>query len=171
MPQHFKVHELLSREELDELETFAREPGRTVLECFEWLAARGFVLSHGAVGNWKKDFHLTDQFASSNASARALMDAAKSGGAVAIGDAAALQLSQMLFEQMTVAASSGKVTAKDLWAMSMALKNTITSKRHLEKLRGEVADALAEAEKSAKSGASPQAVVERVRELLGIAGS
>ena len=70
MPQHFKVHELLSRVELDQLEAFAREPGRTVDECHEWLQAHGFTLSRSAVGSWKREFLLTDSFRASGAAAR-----------------------------------------------------------------------------------------------------
>jgi hypothetical protein len=78
--QHFKVHELLSREELDKLEAFAREPGRTVDECHEWLQAHGFTLSRSAVGAVEAAFDASDKFRASNETARALVDAAKSEG-------------------------------------------------------------------------------------------
>lgn len=170
MPSHFKVHELLSRDELDQLEAFAREPGRTVDECWEWLAAHGFRLSRGAVGNWKREFDLTDRFRASNETARALMDAAKGAGTVAISDAATLQMSQMLFEQLAKLQAGGEVSSKELWALSMALKNVVQGKRHVEKLKGEISEALAAVEKDAKGGASGEAVVEKVRQLLGMGG-
>lgn len=172
MPSHFKVHELLSRDELDQLEAFAREPGRTVDECWMWMTVdHEFNVSRGAVGNWLREFLVTDKFRASNETARALVDAAKSGGTVAISDAGMLQLSQMLFEQMLRMQSDGQVETKELWAVSMALKNVVQGKRHVEKLREEMAVAIAEAEKEAKGGASGEAVVEKVRMLLGMGGN
>ena len=168
MAARFAVHELLSRAELDALETFAREPGRTVDECHEWMQAHGFTLSRTAVWNWQKKFNATDKFAASNDVAKSLVEAAKNGGTVAISDAATLQLSQMIFEQMLTAASNEEVSTKELFGLSMALKNVVTGKRHLEKLKAEVADALAEAEREAKAGSSGEAVISKVREILGI---
>jgi len=169
VPQHFKVHELLSRVELDQLEAFAREPGRTVDECHEWLQAHGFTLSRSAVGSWKREFLLTDSFRASGAAARSLVEAAKEGGAVAISDGGLLQLSQMIFEQMVRMQESGEVDTKSLWALSMSLKNVISGKRHVEKLKGEIADAIAQAQKEAGDGASGETVANKVREILGIA--
>jgi Protein of unknown function (DUF3486) len=168
MAARFKVHELLSREELDNLEAFCREPGRTVDEAHNWVMGLGYTLSRNAVWNWKKEFDATDKFRASNDVARSLVEAAKSGGTVAISDAATLQLSQMIFEQMLAMQSGEEVATKDLWAMSMALKNTISGARHVEKLRSEVASALAEASKEAKAGGSAEAVVNKVRQILGI---
>jgi hypothetical protein len=167
MAAKFRVHELLSRQELDKLEAYCREPGRTVDQVRDWILALGYTeISRGAVWNWKKEFESIDRFRASNEVARSMVEAAKSGGTVAISDAATLQLSQMIFEQMLTAQSEGQVKTKDLFGLSMALKNVVTGKRHLEKLRAEVAAALAEAEKS--SGGSAESVVSKVREILGI---
>ena len=168
MAAKLQVHVLLTREELDQLEAFCREPGRTVDEVHHRILALGYTLSRNAVWNWKKEFDATDKFRASNDVARSLVEAAKSGGTVAISDAATLQLSQMLFEQMLEVSSGGEVSTKELFAMSMALKNVVTGARHVEKLRSEVAGALAEAEKDAKAGGSAEAVVSKVRAILGI---
>jgi hypothetical protein len=167
MAAKFRVHELLDRIELDKLEAYCREPGRTVDQVHNWIMALGYTdISRNAVWHWKKAFEATDKFAASNDVARAMVEAAKSGGTVAISDAATLQLSQMIFEQMLAAASNETVTTKELFGLSMALKNTVTGKRHVEKLKGEVAAALAEAEKT--GGGSAESVVTKVREILGI---
>lgn len=171
MPKHFKVHELLDRKELDQLEEFAREPGRTVDEVHEWMQARGYTLSRSAAHTWLKQFLAIERFRSSNEVARTILDAAQKD-VVAQADAAILQMGQMLFEQMLKLQQDGQLTSKDVWAMSASLKNTITSGRHLEKLRAETEEkqkrAVAEAEKIAKSGGSNEAVVSKVREILGI---
>src|SRR5438046_1431319 len=104
MAQPFKVHELLKDhgEDLAELEAYARDPGRTIDECHTWLLAKGYVLSRSAVGTWKQSFDallMQERFSRAGELAGAIRDAAKSGGAVAIGEAAILQLSQVVFEQ------------------------------------------------------------------------
>lgn len=163
-----KVEVLLSRAKLDELEEFARKPGLTIDQVHEYLLGHGFTVGRTAVANWKKKFDATDKFAASNDVARSLVDAAKAGGTVAISDAATLQLSQMLFEQLLTLQAGGQVSTKELWGASMALKNVVTGKRHVEKLKTEIAEALADAEKTAKAGGSGEAVISKVREILGI---
>ena len=61
MSSHFKIHELLSASELEELEVFTRAPGRTVDQCHQWLLTNGFTLSRSAVGNWKQEFDATEK--------------------------------------------------------------------------------------------------------------
>jgi hypothetical protein len=171
MARHFAIHTLLSREELDELETFAREPGRTVDACWDWMLAHGFKVSRAAVGTWKRHFSLSDRFAASSEAAKALMEAAKAGGTVAIADAATLQLGQMVFEKMIElqgGQEGGEVSTKDLWALSMSLKNVVQGGRHTQKLREEMAVALKVAEKDAREGASGEKVMAKLRELMGM---
>lgn len=173
MSLHMKVHQLLSRPELDELEEFAREPARTVDEVWHWLVERDFAISRGAVHNWKRQFDQEDRFRIANDTARAILDAARGKDAVALSDAATEQLGQIIFEHFVQTQGAGETTPKDLINMSGALKNLITSKRHLEKLEEEVAakqkKAIDEASKEAASGASGEAVVQKVREILGVA--
>lgn len=169
MPGHFQVHKILDKGELEKFEAFTREkPARTIDECHEWLLALGHVISRSAVGAWKREFDLTDRFRASNDAARALVDAAKGGGVVSISDAAALQLQQMIFEQMIRLQGEEQVSTRDLQTLSAAMGNVVKSKRHLEKLKSEVSEALEVAEKEAKAGGSAEAVVSKVREILGI---
>lgn len=170
MPSKFQVHILLKDRpaELAALEEFARDPARTVDDCWEWMQAKGYTLARSAVGTWKKKFDRLDAFAASNDAARSLVDAAKSGGVISLTEATELQLSQMLFEQLAVLQSNGEVQTKELVNVSAAMKNVVTSKRHLEKLKTEISAALNEAEKDAKAGGSAENVVNKVREILGI---
>ena len=174
MAHHFKVRELLEKAELAELEQFTREkPARTVDECHEWLQARGCTLSRAAVHRWKRHFDTEDKFRASSEVARTLMEAAKGKDAVSISDAATLQLSQLLFEQFLRLQQVGEVETKELFGASMALKNLISGQRHMQKLHDEVKErqqkAVAEAEKVAKAGGGNEAVIGKVREILGIA--
>ena len=170
MPRHFAVHQLLkdSPAELESLQEFARDPARTVDDCHEWLQAKGYTLSRSAVGTWKKEFNASDAYRASNEVAVGMMAAVAEGGAVSLTDAATLQVGQMVFEQMLRVQQSGQMETKELLNLSAALKNTITAKRHVEMLKEQIKGALVEAEKEAKAGGSAEAVVSKVREILGI---
>lgn len=170
MPNHFKIHQLLNRAELAELQDFAREPARTVDECLDWLIQRDFAVSRGAVGNWLREFLTGDRFAAANDTARAVLEAARGKDAVQLSDAATEQMAQILFEQFLGMQSMGQLATKDVINMSGALKNLITSKRHLEKLEEEIAakqkKAIDDAAVAANSGATPQQLVALMREAL-----
>lgn len=175
MSKPFKVHELLSSAELAELEGFAREPGRTIDECHEWLQARGFTLSRGAVGNWISDFRkqcLVERMNGAGGLAKAFMDAAKDSGGLAVPDAAVLQVAQLVFDTSARLASDGDVDPNDLTKMSLALQRLMLAKARLETVRSEFEDrqrqALTEGEKIAKAGGDATSVVDRVREILGV---
>src|SRR5258705_13812191 len=111
MPRHHKVHELLDERELEDLRAYAREPGRTYDELHQWLLERGFTIGRTAVGNWKSKFDeelLADRFRRSGEVARNVVEIAKQG-AVAVRDAALLQLTQVLFEQTAKLDGDGKI--------------------------------------------------------------
>lgn len=146
MPRHFKIHEVLSRKELDALEEFSREPGRTIDEIEKWLKecsdgrreGESFDVSRGAVHAWRTVFLADDRFRASSEVARTLLDAAKAGDVASLSDAAGLQLQQMVFEQLLKMQGDGVVETKDLWQASAAMKNVVQSQRHVEKLREEM---------------------------------
>lgn len=175
MPSHFKVHELLSGAELEQLEAFAREPGRTVDECWDWLTERSFNISRGAVGNWLRELReqmLKDRTAAGGGLARAFMEATKDAGGLAVHDAAVLQVGQMIFELAVDTAAGGEVKAEDLTKMSLALQRLTLSKARLEKVREEFEErqrrAVEEASKVVQAGGDGRTVVDKVREILGI---
>ena len=137
MPSHFKVHELLSRAELDELEIYAREPGRTVDECHEWMQAHGFTLSRSAVGKWKQDFDsqlMRERLSRSSELAKALKATAVESGATAIADAAVTQLCQVVFEQSSRLEADGLIDPLDVMRLTRSLKNLTGTKKDVESL-------------------------------------
>jgi hypothetical protein len=169
MPRHFKVHEELTREQLDELETFAREPGRTVDDCHDWLLAHGFTMSRGAVYNWQTTFNQDDKLRRASEVSRNYLAAGKDAGAAEIASATLLKFQQILFEHMLGADAAD---AGELLKLSVSLKTAVEAGRHIEKLRDEFQTrqraAVEEAEKTAKSGGSGEAVAKKMRELLGV---
>ena len=166
MAHHFKVHEELTRVELDALEAFAREPGRTVDEVHEHLLAEGFTIGRTACWQWLRMFLDNDRFAASNDVARSLVDAAKAGGTVAISDAATLQLSQMLFEQLLKLQSEEAVDTKELWAASMALKNVIGAKGAVEQIKVRFDEQIEAAKAKRRGGALTPEELESARKAI-----
>lgn len=143
MASHFKVHELLGLEELNALEAFAREPGRTVDECWEWMQAKGYTLSRSAVGTWKKEFDsilMTERFSRAGELAMAINQSAAASGAVGIADAAMKQLTQVVFEQAVKLQSEGEIEPLDIVRWSAALKSLTGTKKDVEQLLGEKFD-------------------------------
>lgn len=137
MSRPHKVHELLSRSELDQLEAFAREPGRTIDECHEWLQAQGFTMSRGAVHNWKRDFDaqvLQERFSRSGELARALKSAVADKGFEDVADAAVMQLTQVVFEQASKLEADGEIDPLDVQRMTKSLANLVGGKVVLTKI-------------------------------------
>jgi hypothetical protein len=164
---HFRVHELLSRDELDQLEAFAREPGRTVDECTEWLQARGFVVNRSSVGRWKREFDqqvLTERFSRSSELARAMKDAVAGGEFGNVADAAIMQLTQVIFEQSIRLEAEGKVKSGDLLNMGVALRQLVGSKQQTLKMAAEKFDA-AMAKTAGKRAITP-ADIDAVRKAV-----
>lgn len=136
MATPFKVHELLKDhgEDLAELETFARDPGRTIDECHTWLLAKGYVLSRSAVGTWKQSFDaqvMQERFSRSSELARAIKGAVSGGDFEAVADAAAMQLTQVVFEQAAKLEQDGELDPLDVQRMTRSLANLVGSKAKL----------------------------------------
>lgn len=173
MAQHFKVEELLPAEELETLGKWIREANgtRTIDEVHERLQADGYTIGRTAVGNWLQKFReqlITERMQAGGGLARALMDAAKESGGVAVQDAALLQLSQLVFEQATV----GEIAIDDLQKLALAMQRLSLSKKRVEDVRSEFIEreklALEAASSVAKDGGDGRSVVDKVREILGV---
>jgi len=137
MPSQFKVLELLNRAELDELETFAREPGRSYDEIHDWLLSRGFNVGRTASGNWYRKFKsllMQERFSRSGELAQVIKTAIQGGQLEDVADAAAMQLTQVVFEQSAQLQEDGDIDTGDVLKMTMALRNLVRSKEGLVKL-------------------------------------
>lgn len=173
MSKPFKVHELLTPAEVAELEAFVRaDRSRTIDECHDWLLERGFTLSRGAAGNWLAEFKdqlLKERFSRSGELAQAIMGAAKEKGVAHVADAALLQLSQVILEQSLKLESDGTIDSADIVNLTRGLRNVVAGKDQVDDLLARQKLALVEAEKVAAGGANGKAVVNKMREILGIA--
>lgn len=172
---HFEVHNQLKADELQELEAFAREPGRTVDEIHQWLLERGFTMGRSSAGRWMTAFRKqlqAERFGRSADLARAIEGAINREGIEAVAKGASKQLLQVVFEQASMLEAEGKVDPLDVQRWSRSLKTLIESERHTLKLREELAQmkrqqsaAVAAAEQAGRSGGD---VVAVIKEALGI---
>jgi hypothetical protein len=166
MSSHFRIHELLSRDQLDELEAYCREPGTLVDEVVKWMAERGHKISRTAAWNWKREFELRDRTRRAADLSGALVAAASErGGSADLAAASLVRFQQMLFEHLLEA---GEADAGDLMRLGQALRAAVSTGAGIEDLRQRQNRALAEAEAEADSGASGATVVARMRQALGL---
>lgn len=170
MSRPHKVHELLDRKELDELESFVRnKPGCTVDQAHDWLLSAGYTISRGAVHNWKRQFDAEDEVRRAAEVSRAYLDLGKEVGAADVAQASLQKFQQILFAHLL---DKGAGDAGELMKLSISLKTAVQAGRHIEKLREEYDarqnKAVEEAEKVAKTGGSGEAVARKMRELLGL---
>ena len=171
MPRQHKVLEVVKdRQELEELEKFVRDrPGRKVDEVHEWLLAKGYVIGRTAVHNWKAEFEANDRMRSAAEISRNFLAAGKEEGAAEIASASLLKFQQILFEHLL---GADDADAGELMKLSISLKTAVQAGRHIEELREQFEtkqkNALAEAEKLGREGATGEMVVAKVREYLGL---
>lgn len=172
---HFLIHELLNREELEQLESFAREPGRTIEEIGGWLQDHGHQVSKSSVGRWKQQFDQTciaERMSGAGGLAKAFMDAAKDGGGLQIADAAMLQIGQMIFEAGARLSAGGDVKVEDLNHLALSMQRLMLAKAREEKTRTEMQtrerEAVDKASKLADAGGDAKSVVATIKQALGI---
>jgi hypothetical protein len=176
MPKPHAITELLDATEMAKLEAWLDEKYRSVDQVHEWLQAEGFVVSRSSVHRWleARDHRLMqERMSSSGKLAQEFIAAAKAGsGALHIPDAAVMQVASLIFESAGRASAEGEIGTKDLANLALALQRATLAKVRIEDVRAEMQStqrkALEEGSKVAQSGGSAEAVVDRVRAILGI---
>lgn len=146
MAQHFKVEELLSPEELEELGKWIRQVNgtRKVDEVHEWIQARGYTLGRTAVHNWMQRFReqlMAERFGRSSELARAIKAAVEGGSFDDIAAAANQQLVNVVFEQSARLQEDGDLDAEQVLLMTQSLKNLVGTKAQHTKMLAEKFDA------------------------------
>jgi hypothetical protein len=158
-----RVHDLLDPAALAALEDFARDRRHTVKDCFAFLARGGFDVSLSSVTRWHRKFLVAERFRMSNDTARAVMEAAKAGGVAAIGDAAALQLAQLIFEVSLSIQEGDAVDGKKLMRLTAALRNVVSSKAGIEELKRQIAETITKSEAAKRP---PAEIIAEVRAIV-----
>ena len=169
MSREHRVITELSRDELDKLEAFARERRRPVKAIHEWLQAAGFTMSRSAARNWRRQFYAEDKVRTAAELSKQYMDVVKDASADKIADATLHRYQTMLFDLVL---GANEKDAGVLLKIGRSIEASVKSGRQIEELRKEYQDrdrrALEAAKETAKEGGSGEAVVKRVREILGI---
>ena len=173
MAQHHKVETDLSPEDLAALKEFVREKNgtRTQEECFEWVQARGYTISSGAVWNWLAKFRgelMRERIGRSSELAAAIKSAVAGGSFEDVATGVNTALLNRLFEVTAKLEADGEIGADELEAHSRTLKNLIGGKRDLEAYKANVAAALKAAETQAAVGKSAVDVVDVIKQSLGL---
>jgi hypothetical protein len=173
----FRVDEVLvgHDEDREAFEDFARDPGRTIDDCREWLQAKGYVVSRNAVWRWLADYRTQlsiQKTSGASQMANAVMEAARQSGGLGIADAAVQQIGQLLFEAAAARSMDDQIDPKDLSTMALSLQRLMLAKGRLEDTRSEMErrqlQAVEAGEAVAKQGGDARSVVDKVREVLGL---
>lgn len=161
--------EHLTRQQLEQLEAFAREPKANVEKCLDWIGTLGIKTSRSAVGRWFRKFREMDRMSDAAELADAIHTASSSAGAVDVAGAVNLQLAQRL--QIALVKGGDKLAMGDLLKGAMAINSLTSAQGRINELRKQQTDALKLAEAAAKSGQSATDVVATIKQALGIAAA
>jgi len=150
----------------EELEEFARQPGRIGDEILTWLAERGIKTSRSALFRWLEDFRLEDRTRRAGELARNYIAVKRLDDSGAVTAASLDALEDRVFEML---ARGEELSASELRELSAAMGGGLRIRRELIDMRRQQADALKAAESAAKTGASATDVVATIKKSLGIA--
>jgi hypothetical protein len=135
------------------------------------IQSTGEKISRNAAWNWKTGFEarlMEERFSRSSELATAIKGAVNKGSFGDVADAAVMQLTQVVFEQASQLEAGGEIDPLDVQRMTRSLRNLVGSKSELEQYKTLATTALKTGEQMARTGASGEAVVNKVREILGI---
>ncbi|MGE5608938.1 MAG: phage protein Gp27 family protein [Bacillota bacterium] len=174
MARHFKVLDILSDADRAEYEALLRQPSTTVDAALEWLAARGYSISRGAVHNHKRSFaEVLNGVKRSAEMAASFAQVAKDSGVEGLSEASLARFQQLMMEKLMELDPQDGLDSSELLNLSIALKTAVGTKQQIEKLKADFEAknraAVEEAAKKAQAGASGADVVATIKKALGIA--
>ena len=117
MPRAPDFFSQMTRDEMEKLEAFAREPGKKVDQVLDFVLANGWKASRSAVGRWLKKFREIDRQSAAAELADAIYTANASTGMVDVAGAVSLQVAQRL--QTALLNAGDKVAIGDLHKAAM----------------------------------------------------
>jgi hypothetical protein len=160
----------LNEQLLEQLEEYARQPGRTGDEVFAWLTERKVQTSRSAVYRWLQDFRLEDRTRRASEVARSYLEAAREADPQAVSEASLRKFEELVFDHLV---STDATDAKELMFIATAMRTGLGSRKELLDLREKVKElqrkqqaAIEAAEKAGQAGIDPVAAIKKV--LLGI---
>jgi ribonuclease D len=131
-PEFFRQ---INEQLLEQLEEYARQPGRKGDEVLAWLEARDVKTSKSAVYRWLQDFRMEDDSRRTAAMARARLATVAEGDSQAVSEASMRLLEDRV---LGVLADGEPLSAKELQALSFTIGNGVKSRRLLIDLRDQV---------------------------------
>jgi hypothetical protein len=159
-PNRSRVDDLLRDEDRPGYEDLLTR-GTSVPRLMAWLGERGYDFGRSAVANhrmkWMRDF---DYVRKGSEIGVHFAKFARAAG-LSLSEAAVGGMHQMLMQFFTRRHKSGQLTGKDMDALASSCARFIESER-------KVADVRRELDTARGANVEPGAVVDRVREILGV---
>ncbi len=175
-----KVDELLDPDAMKAFEAFLRDKRRTVTAAHDYLLAQGYRLSRAATGNWLAAWRIREERWAAidrSSAAKELAEALKKASPGDLTQAASEQLNQHIFLLLARARDEDQESALDageLMKLGIALKGGAAAELAAQKVRADErkrqAEAVEAASKVAASGGDGSAVLDTLKQALGITG-
>jgi hypothetical protein len=122
----------LNEQLLEQLEEFARQPGRQGDELLQWLEEHGVKTSRSAVYRWLQDFRLEDRTQRASQVARSYLEAARQSDPTAVSQAALQKFQELLFDKLV---ETDELSTGDLMKLSIAMKTGLNAQQIIGELK------------------------------------
>lgn len=133
MPRQPEFFRSLNEQLLEQLEEYARQPGRTGDEVHEWLTERQVQTSRSSVYRWLQDFRLEDRTRRASEVARQYLAAAQEADPQALTEASLRKFNELVFDAL--ANGERELSTGDLMKLSVALKTGLNAQQLVHDLR------------------------------------
>jgi hypothetical protein len=150
---------------MEQMEEFARQPGRQGDEVLEWLEKQGVKTSRTAVYRWLQDFRLEDRTRRASEVARTYLDAAREADPMAVSQASLQKFQELLFDKLV---ENNELSTGDLMKISIALKTGLNSQQLIGELRTRFDAEMGKIRAATKDGKiSAEAIAEAGKRIFG----
>lgn len=153
----------LNEQLLEQLEEFARQPGRTGDEIVEWLDSRQILASRSAVYRWWQDFKLEDRTRRASEVAKSYLATIGETDPSAITQASLRKFNEMIFDTL---ASGDELSTSDLMKISIALKTGLNAQQLVNELKDKGRQQLESLKATAKEKVITPEMIESVSKAV-----
>lgn len=148
---------------VEQLEEYARQPGRTGNDVLDWLTERQVKTSRSAVYSWLQDFRVEWRHRRATDAARQYLDAARSSDPTIVTEAALKKFEELVLEYMMSAEESD---AKDLMFIASAMKTGLGSRKDIIELKRKGREQMEQLASTAKQKQITPEMIEQVSKAV-----
>ncbi len=169
----FKINRILSREHRAEYEALARDGRETGERLMGWLHERGYAISKKAVLRHRRNFQeMLEGVRRSAELAAAFALVGKEYGLDSLSQASLGRLEQLLMEKLFAMEAESDLETNELAKLASAMNGAASARQRRASLEEKYEErerrAIEAAQQAVRDGAGSEAVVSKIREILGM---